>query len=93
MWVYEMDISKTLTSETALLNVEAETGLLTCDKAVTHLDWQVLSTKGDHDFDGWEGPAGLVGLNGCSHGILKEETGSIIICSASRLVSEHCIFG
>lgn len=93
MWVYEMDISKTLTSETALLDVEAETGLLTCDKAVTHLDWQVLSTKGDHDFDGWEGPAGLVGLNGCSHGILKEETGSIIICSASRLVSEHCIFG
>lgn len=93
MWVYEMDISKTLTSETALLNVEAETGLLTCDKAVTHLDWQVLSTKGYHDFDGWEGPAGLVGLNGCSHGILKEETGSIIICSASRLVSEHCIFG
>ena len=92
MWVYEMDICKTLTSETALLNVEAETGLLTCDKAVTHLDWQVLSTKGNHDFDWWEGPAGLVGLNGCSHGILNEETGSIIICSASRLESEHCIF-
>lgn len=40
-------------------------------QGVSHLDRQVLCTKGNHDFDWWEGPAGLVGLNGCSHGILQ----------------------
>lgn len=35
-----------------------------------HLDWQVLPTEGDHDFDGWEGPAWLVGLYSGPHSVL-----------------------
>lgn len=50
-------------------------------REVTHLDWQVLSTQSDHDFDGWERPAGLVVLNGCSHGVLQRgKTGRFIRC-------------
>lgn len=48
---------------------------VTC--AVTHLDGQVLSTEGDHDSYGRQRPAGLVGLDRRSHGVLQRGKGAV----------------
>lgn len=45
---------------------------------VIHLDWQVLSTEGNHDFNGRQRPAGLVGLDGCSHGVLQRKNRAVM---------------
>lgn len=54
--------------------------------AISHLDWQVLSSQGDHDFDWREGPAGFVGLYGRSHGILRNAKWATLVGNLTELL-------